>query len=199
MTEASIRPAAEMMSQIRDLARTRIHRLAPDMTGSKPLTYAQMSRIIQVLEKCPLRASADVSRETAPAPAPAAPAPSAESQVPPRLSHFKNFPAGYYATPSRTREGEIDYWLVTPGTGKWEGLSFARRVLGGDPGDRKLRSVSIDNMQQRLALQAITAYGLQASQALFAETLTRCLDCSAPLTDAQSRAAMRGPVCRARH
>lgn len=179
------------MAEIRELARSRRHRMAPHMLGTRPLTTVQADLVLAKLRGCP-------SLEDAP---PAAPVVSRESapSVPPPLAAFKDaVPAGYYATRRPDEPETIDYYKIDEGKkGKWAGYKFARRVLGGtSSGDRKLRTVEMTNMQQRLALQAITQAGIEDSQNLFADTLTRCKDCSSPLTDETSRAARLGPVCR---
>ena len=189
MTMTDQMPA--VMEEIRELATTRKHHLAPHMTGQRSLTAVQAGLVLEHLRKCPPL--------TLP---PAVASPEAEperSNVPPPLSAFKGkIPAGYYATPGTSQE--IDFWKVDGGKGKWEGFAFPRRVLGGNAmAGEEMRTVDLSNMQQRLALQAITVFGLERAGGLFAERLTRCRDCGRFLTDEASRADGRGPICRARH
>lgn len=188
--------AGTKAEQIRALARTRVHKLSPDMadgrSGRNDLSDEAATGILAYLTRCPEIKVPEATVTAKPAP----------RELPPGLGAFKGtIPDGWYATP---REGSetIDYWKIElhAKKDKWEGLSFARRVLGGQSRDaQKLRTERIDTMQQRLAMQAITEYGLEESQQLFADTLERCIDCSTPLTDPISRAERRGPHCRAKH
>jgi hypothetical protein len=191
--------SAEAMETIRRLAgQCPGHRLAPDMVnGIRPLSEAAASAVILRLEGLIARRGGD-SRET---PAPPAPAGigSRPPGLPPSLVTFKDIPPGYYATPSRTGNNDFDFWRVDPGKGKWEGFRFAVRLLGGDaePGEM-MRTVPLENVPMRLALQAIAEYGIEEAGAKFAELLVRCRDCGRFLTDQVSRDEGRGPVCRAK-
>jgi hypothetical protein len=190
---------ADVMAEIRTLAATRKHRLARHML-QRSLHPAQAHAVLKNLRKCPPVPETTSHEFPVEPPAPAETQPELplpRTSVPPPLSAFKDIPAGYFATRSASGSEVIDYWLIQKGKGKWSDSSFARRVLGGaSAGARKLRSVELTNMQQRLAMRAITEFGLEESQNLFADTLTRCLDCSIPLTDRISREARRGPDCR---
>lgn len=195
MSTAAAEQHQRDMQEIRELAATRKHHLAPHMTGSRPLTSIQAGLILAKLRSAP-RLTVDEAAEPAPASRETRAAAASGGLIPPPLSAFKDMPEGYYAV----RRGEtevIDYFLIEEGKGKWAGTKFARRVLGGQPASaRKLRTERMENMQQRVAMQRITTFGLEASQELFADTLERCTDCSTPLTDPVSRAARKGPYCR---
>ena len=106
-----------------------------------------------------------------------------------------DLPAGYYATPSATGNNDLDFWRIDQGKGKWAGRTFVKRVVGGGAGD-EMQTFQLENMQQRLAAQAITDTGIDESQGLFADNLDRCVDCGRALTDEISRAEKRGPTCR---
>lgn len=200
--------AGTKADQIRALAKTRVHKLSPDMAdgrcGRKDLSDEAADGVLAYLSRCP-EIKAAPGKIPVPASASAAlrePGPHAPKDVPPGLGAFRGIPGGYYATP---REGSevIDFWLVEKETkpGQWNGFVFCRRVLGGPPNNpaKKLRSEKLANtMQQRIAMQAITEFGLEESQRLFADKLRRCIDCSTPLTDPISRAERRGPYCRAK-
>lgn len=193
MATVSSDEARELMAQIARIAPAKRHRLAADMVdGRRQLTVASARMVLEHLRKCP-----DLPGQAqAPAAVPPQAAP-AQGRPLPRLEEFKDIPKGYYATPSATGSNDLDYWRVTkgkPGT-QWEGYSFVRRVLGGGSGD-DMRYVELTNIQQRLALQAITVTGIEQAQNSFADTLERCVDCGLFLTDADSRAARRGRVCR---
>ncbi len=168
-----------LMMRIAELADRKVHSLAPDMTsGKRKLSLAAASRTLEYLMRCPDR-------------------PGNAAATPPRLADFKGTPEGWYATPSRTGSNDLDFWHVEVETkGQWKGWSFARRALGG-PTDKRMRTVAIDTMEQRFALQAIHAMGVEESQEKFATSVQRCKDCSTLLTDDVSRAARLGPDCRA--
>lgn len=196
-TAAMTQDMAAVMEEIRHLAATRKHSLAKNMLGTRSLAPVQAERILNHLRHCP-----PLEGREAPVPGPQAvtgvPRETSGS-VPPGLTVFKGrIPAGYYATPSRTGSNDVDFWKVdVPSKGKWEGYSFVRRVLGGAAqAGEEMRTEDLQNMQQRLALQAITELGLDESQMLFAEKLGRCGDCGRFLTDEVSRAHGKGPVCR---
>jgi hypothetical protein len=68
-------------------------------------------------------------------------------------------------------------------------------VLGGGESG-KPRTVELDNIHQRMALQAIQDAGVEAAGKKFADELHHCSACGLPLTDAVSRAHGKGPTCR---
>lgn len=112
------------------------------------------------------------------------------------ISAYLHLPAGYYATPSRTGNNDYDFWRIDkPESGKWAGRIFVKRIVGGGT-DGDMQTHQLDNMQQRLACEAIVGYGLEESRMLFATEMTRCTDCGRMLTDQESRDAGRGPTCR---
>jgi hypothetical protein len=185
----------KLMDDISKLAPRKVHHLARNMVdGSRPLTVPAALMVLQHLNGCP-----DKEAEAVPQPA-EVPVSRETRLTPPPMRAFAHLPAGYFATPRDEDSDVIDFWLVEPGKGKWEGMKFIRRVLGGAANDaqKKLRSERMENMQQRLAAQAIVDYGIEAAQVLFADKLERCMDCSTPLTDPISRAERRGPHCRAK-
>ncbi len=45
----------------------------------------------------------------------------------------KLVPGGYYATPSRTGNNDLDFWRVDkPMEGRWVGYTFVKRVINGN-------------------------------------------------------------------
>ena len=194
---------AEAMEEIRRLAPTKDHKLAAYLLDGRELTEIQAGLVLDNLRRAPaLQAPADNTAHHQARNADAAPR---TGNVPPPLSYFKGkipFPEGvkklYFATPGEG--GAVNFWRLRAGKGKWEGYAFPDRVLGGDAqAGEEMRTVDLDNMQKRLALQAILAFGLDAAGDLFADELTRCRDCGRWLTDEVSRAERRGPDCRAKH
>lgn len=195
MSEETYEPDA-MKAEIARLAPLKQHKLGSDMTdGRRPLSIAQMRMVLRHLNACPDRApSPDPAPAAVRAPRPPAPQPSPRL---PGLAEMKDVPAGYYATPSRTGNNDLDFWRVDKGTGKWEGYSFPCRVLGGGAGE-EMHTVELDNIQKRLALQAILRAGLEEAQIAFAKALDRCTECGRALTDDTSRTFHMGPVCRSK-
>lgn len=182
----------EAMDEIGRLAPTRKHKLAPYLVDGRRLTEVQAGLVLAHLRDAP-KLTEDQAAEPPPARREAQAAP--DGKIPPPLAAFKSMPEGYYAV----RRGDttvIDYFLVEPGKGKWEGMKFARRVLGGQPKEaKKLRTERMENMQMRVAMQRIMEFGLEAAAALFADTLERCIHCSTPLTNDLSRSRRKGDHC----
>jgi len=180
----------DLMARIAELAPAREHRLSRDMVdGRRQLTVPAALSVIRHLEGCPVIDSTEAATA----------APSDMTGVPPRLADFAGLiPAGFYATPSRTGNNDLDFWRVNvPANGKWAGYSFASRVLGGGTWDQ-IRTEKLPNMQQRLALLAIREAGIEAAAQAFIDETHCCRDCGKMLTDETSRAAGRGKVCRSR-
>lgn len=112
--------------------------------------------------------------------------------VGPSARDFKAIVQGYYATKSATGNNDLDFWFVrVPEDGKWQGMRFVSRVLGGR-GTQRIR-----NGEQMAALRAILEAGTEAAGMLFAQELGRCRKCGRDLTDDTSRQLGIGPVCRA--
>lgn len=99
-------------------------------------------------------------------------------------------PAGYYATTSRTGNNDLDFWCVQEGTGRWEGRTFVKRVIGGRP------EVPVRGKEARTALETILADGPESAAVLYGRTIGRCYVCNRTLTDEESRRLGIGPVCR---
>jgi hypothetical protein len=211
--------ASELMGQIARLAPTKRHRLAPAMVnGTRALSLEQARMVLTHLRKCDdmpgaarlqaAEVSATVATRQYPQETPQDDAqegrPQERSQERsqarpqlPALRAFTGIPAGYYATVSRTGTNDLDFWRVRKGTkGDWAGTSFAERVLGGGEGAGKPRTVGLDNIHQRLALQAIEEAGVDEAKKVFADNMGHCSDCGLPLTDEVSRRFGKGPTCR---
>lgn len=210
---------AELMAQIARLAPTKRHRLAPAMVnGTRPLSAEQAEMVLTHLRKCenmpgvaalhtpevratvvtrqyPQEEPQEVPRQERNPQA----RPQASSQLP-GIRAFKGLvPAGFYATPSATGSNDLDFWKVRLGKkgGQWEGVPFPVRVLGGGSGG-ELRTVDLENIQQRRALQAIVEAGIEPAKLLFAKHIGRCSECGLVLTDEVSRSFGKGPTCRAK-
>jgi hypothetical protein len=206
-----------LMAQITELAPNKKHNLSRDMVdGSRTLGLSQARMVLNHLNKCTDIQRPDPADDRMPRPAgqrfisPGLATPDnidrggsdqAEhrpSTYLPRLADLKGIPAGYYATPSGTGTNDLDFWRVdVPEKGKWDGFSFARRILGGGSGS-EMRTIDLDNIQQRKALAAIRGAGLEAAGFAFATAIGRCRKCGLVLTDDDSRARGMGPTCAAK-
>lgn len=200
----------ELMSAVHTAFLQREHRLSPRMLASGRLTEASAQAALHHLEgrplkqpvpagfrpedarsepRVPVRPHDDPShgRDVAQAMADVSQA----SPEIPRLASFTDIPAGYYAVPSRTGNNDLDFfWVDRPDKGNWEGHTFVKRVIGGQPDAR------IQAMQARIALLAIRNHGHEAAALLYATQIGRCSKCNRHLTDETSRAIGKGPTCR---
>lgn len=174
----------EIMREIAALAPLKKHHLAKDMVnGTRPLARQAAEMTLGNLRRCPDRAvPLTAPKQEAEAPRPA---PVADAQI----------PVGYYATPSRTGNNDIDFWKVErPEDGKFEGWTFVRRVLGGGSGGQT-RATRIHLSEQRSALAAIARHGLEESRMLYANNMKRCTRCNRDLSDDLSRERGMGNDC----
>jgi len=176
----------DIMQEIARLAPVKDHRLGPDMVnGRRPLSRQAAEKVLDNLRNCK-------SKPGAALPAPAAacipPVP-----VPPSGLRFADIPEGFYATPSRTGNNDLDFWKVTRSAKT--GFTRAKRVIGGGT-DKYPKAVDISQGEQVEAMRAILRAGTEQSGALYADNEERCMDCGIHLTNDESRRARRGPVCR---
>lgn len=119
-------------------------------------------------------------------PAPAG-APAAKREV---RRDFSAVKGGYYATVSPRDDQDFDFWYVKEG--RKEGFRFVKRYLGGQG------PIRISGAEALRALETILAEGVDKCGDRFSDELEKCRDCGLPLTDEESRAARRGPICRAK-
>jgi len=177
-----------LAEEIAKTAAGRVHRLAPyQVDGQHEIAPGQYRGIMAYLLRCPERPTPEenVARhETY-----QAQAEHARHAAGPVIA---DIPAGFFATPSRTGNNDLDFWKVHV-TGK--GFRKVKRVIGG--GDEKTpRLVEISQAEQRAALGAILRTGIDKSREDYADNQERCMKCGIHLTDDESRAARMGPVCR---
>ena len=100
-------------------------------------------------------------------------------------------PAGHYAVKSATGSNDLDFWKVDkPDSGKWEGWTFVKRVIGGRPAQR------VRGAEAKAALAAIDAAGPSDAARLYGQEIGRCGRCNRHLTDETSRKLGIGPDCR---
>lgn len=97
-------------------------------------------------------------------------------------------PAGRYAI---EEDGELHFFKVDHGKGKWDGFTFLSIQASDD-------EYPIKNRDRKTAiLQAIGA-DPRAAMARYGHEIGRCGVCGATLTDADSRARGIGPICNER-
>jgi Family of unknown function (DUF6011) len=181
----------QVMIEIRRLADERDHRLTRDMLGIMPLTEPSAAAVLRHLRNRPVRSAAitDADRKAFQRPA------SGARPLPREPQRFHGqIPDGRYAITSLTGNNDLDFFQVrTPADGKWQGFTFVDRIIGGhDPAQIR------DKGTKAKIFAAIREMGPEASQLLAARELGICMDCGHELTDEESRAVGRGPVCRSK-
>lgn len=180
-----------IMAEIARLAPLKEHHLAADMVnGSRPLARQAAEMTLKHLSRCPYRAVAEKAGRD------------------PKVGDVGQIPVGYYATPSRTGSNDVDFWKVErPAEGKYEGFTFAKRVLGGGSAGQT-RVTRIHSSEQLLALAGILRHGIEESRTLYGDEMKRCTSCNRDLTDDLSRERRmgrhcwensRGVLCRSTH
>jgi hypothetical protein len=97
---------------------------------------------------------------------------------------------GYYATVNTRGTNDYDFWYVKEG--RKPGYRFVKRVIGGQG------PIRITGAEALRALSAILSEGVDVCGDRFADEMGKCRDCGLPLTDEDSRAARRGPICRSK-
>lgn len=191
-----------LAQRVAEVAATKRHRLAAYMTdGQHPLTPAAADGILRHLSRCP-----DLEEASTPM----APPTGAEryfeqrGEASPgyREAHatalgrarevISDIPQGFYATPSRTGNNDLDFWKVRVSKGGYRSVA---RVIGGGS-EQQPRLVEITNPEQRKALGAILRAGIDTAADAYADNEHRCKKCGIHLTDDESRAARMGPKCR---
>ena len=173
-----------MSEKIAATAAHKNHKLASFLVdGRKPVNPAQYDGIMRYLARCADLPGQRTSEENM--------TPQAPAQEPPAV--IADIPGGFYATPSRTGNNDLDFWKVTEG--RKEGVRFAKRVVGG--GDTKYpRLVELSRQEQKAALGAILRTGISKAREDYADNQERCMKCGLHLTDEESRAYRMGRVCR---
>jgi len=173
-----------MSEKIAATAAHKNHKLAAFLVdGRKPVNPAQYDGIMRYLARCADLPGQRTSEENM--------TPQAPAQEPPAV--IADIPGGFYATPSRTGNNDLDFWKVTEG--RKEGVRFAKRVVGG--GDTKYpRLVELSRQEQKAALGAILRTGISKAREDYADNQERCMKCGLHLTDEESRAYRMGRVCR---
>jgi Family of unknown function (DUF6011) len=101
-------------------------------------------------------------------------------------------PNGHYAIKNETGTNDLDFYKVeTPTEGRYRGMTFVKRVIGGHPEFPVRNSV-----ERRAILQRIKDAGVEAAAVLYGREIGRCYRCNRTLTDELSRELGIGPVCR---
>jgi hypothetical protein len=182
---------AQLAERIAALAAGKQHRLASyQVDGKHPVTPAAADGIMKYLSRCADLPGQRTTEEDMARYAPVQGGQEARAQA---NAVIADIPGGFYATPSRTGNNDLDFWKVTEG--RKAGVRFAKRVVGG--GDAKYpRLVEVTQQEQRAALGAILRTGISKASEDYADNQERCKKCGIHLTDDESRTARMGPVCR---
>jgi Family of unknown function (DUF6011) len=180
----------EMAEKIAATAAHKSHRLAAyQVDGRNPVNPAQFDGIMRYLSGCPDLPRTPTSEEEM-----ARRSPVSTAQEARKRANFQDIPEGFYATPSATGHNDYDFWKVAIGKNDYR---RAKRVIGGGSAQVPA-TVEIGKPQQIAALRAICLEGIEKSANLYADLESRCTDCGRQLTDEESRAARKGPVCRSK-
>lgn len=175
-----------MARKIAEEAGRRVHRLAPYLVdGTHAVSQAAFDSTMAYLSRCPLTGAIreeDMGRARTGQDVAAA-------GLRPVITDIG---AGFYATPGRTGNNDLDFWKVRVSR---KGYRSVARVIGGGS-EQQPRLVEITNPEQRKALGAILRAGIDAAADAYADNEQRCKKCGIHLTDDDSRAARMGPKCR---
>lgn len=173
-----------MARKIAEAAAVKDHKLAAYMVaGDRPVAEAQFDGIMRYLARCPALPAPRTTEENVTRQPAAEPAP---------RSYISDIPDGFYATPCRTGNNDLDFWKVHV-TDK--GYRRVKRVIGGGD-ERSPRVLDISKQESAAALGAILRTGIDKASEDYADSQQRCMRCGLQLTDDESRAARMGPVCR---
>lgn len=121
---------------------------------------------------------------------------------------MSEIPDGYYAVADPTSPDELTLWRVSdglliasPAGAKYGPVLYRRDIPAGlsKPEQQRWAGNWFETVQRpwRAAVRAAIAADPEAAGALYAKTAVRCRDCGRALTDRASKAAGRGPDCRA--
>lgn len=180
----------QMAQEIAAAAARKHHNLAAYLVdGCARVQPAQFDSIMRYLARCRDLAGNESTRETMIRHIPVHAERQAQSA--PRET-FADIAAGFYATPSRTGNNDLDFWKVLVGK---TGFRSVKRVIGGGS-DKYPRLIEITRPEMGRALGAILRTGIQQAANEYARNEKRCKKCGIQLTDDESRAAGMGPVCR---
>lgn len=117
-------------------------------------------------------------------------------------------PDGYYAVPNPTAPDEITLWRVTdddiqpsPPGARYAPQLLRRDVPAGLTKIERAQWIAAwfetNQHAWHRTVRAAIAADPNAAGTLYAKTAIRCRDCGRPLKDPKSKAAGRGPDCRA--
>jgi len=119
-----------------------------------------------------------------------------------------DIPNGYYAVPDPRDPDTLTMWRViddhieaTPANARYGPVLYRRDIPTGltKPEQGRWTAEWFETVQRpwHRAIRAAITADLEAAGALYAKTAVRCRDCGRALKDATSKAAGRGPDCRA--
>jgi Family of unknown function (DUF6011) len=113
----------------------------------------------------------------------------ADNRVVAKAGNKTSVSDGRYAL--STDDGVKFYFILTPETGKWSGVTFVRLIAGDN-------TYLVRDPAKRESILARIADDEKAARRLYGEKIGRCGHCNRTLTDESSRAAGIGPVCASR-
>lgn len=116
-------------------------------------------------------------------PKPVAPAPER------RNVKLPDIPAGHYALDGKGKNETVFYRVDRPESGKWEGYTFVKSVVGGRP-DQRVPFAQVASILERIEVEGVNQSALR-----YGQEIGRCCKCNRTLTDDESRTLGIGPEC----
>lgn len=173
----------ELMTAVRTEAGRRVHRLAPDQTGGRPLSERAALGVLNYLEtRCPLRDNEG--------PAVPAGAPVHEAQRARSMAYYRCIPPGRYAVESLSGSNDLDFFEIRrPEEGQFRDYTFVDQIVGGK------ENFKVKGPRAQRALEAILAAGIDEARLLAAQELRQCMYCGSHLTKEESRQRGAGQDC----
>lgn len=107
--------------------------------------------------------------------------------ITPARDLFPDIPDGYYAVESTTEGQDLSFYRVS----MWKDSVNRKVQIQAGPNWHPVRRTARDDILAR-----IRAAGVEKAGKKYADELGRCYACNLQLTDEESRAVGKGPVCR---
>lgn len=100
-----------------------------------------------------------------------------------------DIPAGHYALDGKGKNETVFYRVDRPESGKWEGYTFVKSVVGGRS-DERVPFARIASILERIEIEGVNQSALR-----YGQEIGRCCKCNRTLTDDESRTLGIGPEC----
>ena len=100
-----------------------------------------------------------------------------------------DIPAGHYALDGKGKNETVFYRVDRPESGKWEGYTFVKLVVGGRS-DERVPFARVASILERIEVEGVNQSALR-----YGQEIGRCCKCNRTLTDDESRALGIGPEC----